>query len=300
MQQLLPESYISRWKLRDIKREKLQEIRIRCSQPLFLRYEGQEVECSHILVSKADVEQIFKWLCGYGVYAYQEEIAKGYLTIQGGHRVGIGGKVLLDVSGKVMHMKYISSLLIRVSHDVRGVADIILDRIYQNGNLQSTLILSPPGCGKTTLLRDMVRQVSDGNVYDKGRNVSLIDEREELAAVYAGEPVLYVGKRTDVISGCEKSQAMERCLRALGPEVVAVDEIYSEKDADAIKRLNGCGCVILATHHAHSFQEFKEKAFGEKMIELGIFKRFVVLEKIAGQYGIRGVFTSKGEMEAKK
>ena len=296
MQQLLPESYVVRWQLQGIKREKLQEIRLRCGHPLFLTYEGKEVERQDITINKVDVEQIFQWLCGYGVYAYQEEIAKGYITIQGGHRVGIGGKVLVDEEGRIIHMKNISSLLIRVSHDVRGVADSILDRVYDKGNLQNTLILAPPGCGKTTLLRDLVRQISDGNVYGRGQNVSLIDEREEVSAVYAGIPTLHVGKRTDVISGCEKVHAMERCLRALGPEVVAVDEVYCEKDLEAIKRLHGCGCVILATHHAYSFEDFKKKTFGKEVMELGIFQRFVVLEKKAGKYGISGVFPAKGKV----
>lgn len=295
MRQLLPESYIVRWHLQGIEREKLQEIRLRCGKTLFLTYEGVELERADIIVTRADVEQIFQWLCGYGVYAYQEEIAKGYITVQGGHRVGIGGQVLLDSTGNAVHMKYISSILIRVCHDVKGVADGVLDSLYENGHLKSTLILSPPGCGKTTLLRDLVRQVSDGNVYSKGKNVSLIDEREELAAVYAGGPTVDVGKRTDVISGCEKALAMEMCLRALGPEVVAVDEIYSEKDLLAVKRLHGCGCVILATHHAYSFEEFREKRFGKEVLENGMFQRFVVLGKKSGKYVISEVLGVKGK-----
>ena len=295
MRQLLPESYIVRWHLQGIEREKLQEIRLRCGQPLFLIYDGMELEKTDVNVSKADVEQIFQWLCGYGAYAYQEEIAKGYITVQGGHRVGIGGQVLFDAVGKVVHMKYISSILIRVSHDIKGVAESVLDKLYENGYLQNTLILSPPGCGKTTLLRDLVRLVSNGNVYSKGKNVSLVDEREELAAVYAGVPTVDVGRRTDVISGCEKALAMEMCLRALGPEVVAVDEIYSENDLLAIKRLYGCGCVILATHHAYSFEEFREKPFGTEVMEQGLFMRFVVLGKKSGRYVINGVFDAQGK-----
>lgn len=293
MKQILPESYMERWHLQGIEREKLQEIRLRCGQPLFLIYEGNELEKTDVIVAKADIDQIFQWLCGYGVYAYQEKIAKGYITVQGGHRVGIGGQVLFDSVGNVVHMKYISSILIRVSHDIKGVAECVLDKLYENGYLQSTLILSPPGCGKTTLLRDLVRQVSNGNMYSKGKNVSLVDEREELAAVYEGVPTVDVGRRTDVISGCEKALAMEMCLRALGPEVVAVDEIYSENDLQAVKRLHGCGCVILATHHAYSFDEFREKTFGKELMEQGMFMRFVVLGKENGRYVINGVYDAR-------
>ena len=295
MRQLLPEGYLHQWNLHHLSRDKLQEIRLRTGRPLMLTYEGIEQERQDVIPEKKDIEQIFQWLCGYGVYAYQEEIAKGYLTIQGGHRVGIGGQVLFDFAGKVNHMKYVSSMLIRVSHQVIGVVDHILDKLYLNNRVQSTLILSPPGCGKTTLLRDLVRQVSDGNVHGPGQNVSIIDEREELASVYMGVPSRNVGKRTDVISGCEKSTAMEMCLRALGPEVVAVDEIYSEKDLEAMKRLNGCGCAILATHHADSFIEFSEKPFGREVMAEQIFKRFVILGKEAGQYVIKEVLKENGE-----
>ena len=295
MRQLLPESYLVRWQLSHLHRDKLQEIRLRCNRPLYLIYDGFEQVRSEFVVTRADVEQIFQWLCGYGAYAYQEEMAKGYITVQGGHRVGIGGQVVLDGSGRVMRMKYISSLLIRVSHNVTGIAEKLMGKIYECGYLQNTLILSPPGCGKTTLLRDLVRQVSNGNLRTPGLNVSLVDEREELAAVYMGEPTLDVGKRTDVISGCEKAAAMEMCLRALGPQVLAVDEIYSEKDLRALKRLHGCGCVILATHHAYSFDEFKKKPFGYEVMEQKIFKRFVLLGKQNGKYSIWGVVDDQGE-----
>lgn len=295
MKQLLPERYLSRWKLSDLQKDKLQEIRLRCGQPICLTYGGVEKMLPEYLVGKLDLEHIFQWLCEYGVYAYQEEMEKGYVTIQGGHRVGIGGQMVMDGAGKVMRIKHISSLLIRVSHDVAGIAEELMEKLYVCGYLQNTLILSPPACGKTTLLRDLVRQVSNGTVWSSGLNVSLVDEREELAAVYMGVPTMDVGKRTDIISGCEKAVAMEMCLRALGPEVVAVDEVYSEKDIAALIRLQGCGCAILATHHAYSLEEFWEKPFGLEVMKEKIFKRFVLLEKRDGKYNISGVFDKNGE-----
>lgn len=295
MRELLPDTYLRKWEMAYLRKEHLQEIRLRAEKELIITYEGMEQVFGEYTVSKTDIEQIFQWLCGYGVYAYQEEIAKGYITIQGGHRVGIGGQVLFDLSGKVNHMKYISSLLIRVSHDITGVCDEVLEQLYRMGKIQSTLILAPPGCGKTTFLRDLVRRASDGNAFGIGQNISLVDEREELAAVYMGIPTIDVGKRTDVISGCEKSIAMEMCLRSLGPEVVAVDEVYSEKDLEAIKRLDGCGCAILATNHAYTFEEFSEKYFGKEVLKYGLFERYVLLGREDGQYIVRTVLDAEGE-----
>ena len=295
MHELLPENYLKQWKLFELNKNKLQEIRLRVGQPLMLTYDGLELEKKEVLVTRRDIEQILEWLCGYGIYAYQEEMAKGYIAIKGGHRVGIGGQVVCDYAGKVTQIKYISSLLIRVSHNVTGIADPLLDMLYRNKKVLSILILSPPGCGKTTLLRDLLRVVSEGNRCGKGQNVSLIDEREEIANTYMGIPVIDVGKRTDVLSGCEKSVAMEMCLRTLGPEVVAVDEIYSEKDLEALKRLKGCGCAILATHHAYSFEEFLEKPFGKEIMQHKLFERFVVLGKAEGKYIIKSILNVDGE-----
>ena len=142
MRTLLPESFLRKWQIDHLHKEYLQEIRLRAGKTLTLTYEGTEHVLDHVVVQKTEIEQIFQWLCGYGVYAYQDEIAKGYITIQGGHRVGIGGQVLADSAGKVNHMKYISSLLIRVSHDVTGVCDPILENLYRNERIQSTLILA--------------------------------------------------------------------------------------------------------------------------------------------------------------
>ncbi len=289
MQTLLPERYLKQWKLEQLQKSRLQEIRLRSGQPLMIIYDGLEQEFPEITVEKRELEQILEWLCGYGIYAYQEEMAKGYIAVKGGHRVGIGGQTVCDADGRVIQIKYVSSLLLRVSHDVKGLAEPLLDRLYLQGKVLSTLILAPPGCGKTTLLRDLLREVSNGNRLGKGQNVSLIDEREEIANMYMGIPMLDVGKRTDVISGCEKAVAMEMCLRALAPQVVAVDEIYSKKDVEAVKRLKGCGCAILATHHAYTFEEFQEKNFGQEVLQQKLFERFVLLAKEEGKFQVKEI-----------
>lgn len=300
MRALLPEHYLRKWDLLVLKKECLQEIRLRVGRVPMLTYNGQERICgkdtsehlgkkNDFVISKSDIEQIFQWLCGYGVYAYQEEMKKGYITIQGGHRVGIGGQVSFNSQGNVIGMKYINSLLIRVSHDVKGIGDALLEELYINGRPRSTLILSPPGCGKTTLLRDLIRCFSKGSTFGNGQNVSVIDEREELAAAYMGVATLDLGPRTDLILGCDKSTGMEMCLRALGPNIVAVDEIYSKADVESIKRLKGCGCAILATHHATDYNDFSNKPFGKELLMEQIFDRFIVLGKENGKYIVKEI-----------
>lgn len=161
MKELLPVTFLRQWNLEGLEKSRLQEIRLRTGQPVTLTYDGKEVLLNRHPVSQKELKTILEWLCGYGVYAYQTEMAKGYITIKGGHRVGIGGQVVLDKTGQVTQMKYISSLLIRVSHQVVGAAEGVIGQLYEENAFKSTLILSPPGCGKTTLLRDLVRLVSE-------------------------------------------------------------------------------------------------------------------------------------------
>ncbi len=303
MRALLPEYYLKKWKLYSFKKECLQEIRLRIGQAPMLTYNGQEVICgksisqqmtdAEFVITKRDIEQIFQWLCGYGVYAYQEEMKKGYITIEGGHRVGIGGQVSFHSQGNIVGMKYINSLLIRVSHDVKGIAQPFMQELYEQGRALNILILSPPGCGKTTLLRDLIRLFSNGCMYGAGQHVSVIDEREELAAAHMGVATLDMGIRTDLILGCDKRTGMEMCLRALGPDIVAVDEIYSKSDLESIKRLKGCGCAILATHHATDYEEFSQKAFGKELLEEKMFERFIVLGKEQGKYIVKDIVKGK-------
>ncbi|MCD7863191.1 MAG: stage III sporulation protein AA [Lachnospiraceae bacterium] len=294
MRDLLPETYIEKWNLAGYEKTRLQEIRIRTGAPLSLKYDGQERLLEDAKATPQDLSKIVQWLTGFGIHAYQQELRNGYFTVRGGHRVGVGGQAALDGEGLFLGFRHIQSLHIRIAHEIIGISDALLTGLYGDGRFLNTLILAPPGMGKTTMLRDLVRNISDGNHFSQGLEVSLIDEREEIAALHQGRVSLNVGKRTDVIAGCKREQAMEMALRSLGPQVVAVDEIYGEKDLEALKRLYGCGIGLLATHHCDSYAQLTMKPFGRELCRAKIFERFLVLQRMNSVYGTAGLWDQEG------
>lgn len=266
----------------------LQEIRLRADKPLTVIYKGKEsfvrfdgsfcneledcMTCDENLIK--DMIQIFS---SHSLYAYEEEIRQGFLTIEGGHRVGICGKVILD-GEKVKTINYISSINIRIAHQIKGCANNAMKYIYKNDSICNTLIVSPPGAGKTTLLRDIIRQISNGTEVYHGVNVGVVDERSEIAACYRGIPQNDVGIRTDVLDCCPKNQGMLMLLRSMCPKVMAVDEIGNEKDYDALMAALHCGCKLIATVHGSSYEELLKKPRLKEFINNGFFQRFIVLK----------------------
>ena len=253
----------------------LQEIRLRVGRPVILLYMGKE-KVLHINATERCIRETLDYVSNYSLYAYENELKQGFITIEGGHRVGMAGQVLIE-NGRVKNLKYISSLNIRVSHEMVGCADKLFPYTTYNKQMYHTLIISPPRCGKTTLLRDMIRQISDGNERVKGCTVGVVDERSELAGCYQGIPQNQMGMRTDVLDGCPKVEGMLMLIRSMSPQIIAVDEIGAPEEVQAIKYAMYCGCKMIATVHGESLEEIQRKPLLEQMIREQCFERYVVL-----------------------
>jgi len=269
--------------------EKISEIRLRADKPLILRQNGREQMDSY-RPSANDIRETVERISQYSLYAFEAELAMGYITLPGGHRVGVVGQVVLD-GGLVRGWRHISGLNIRVAHCVPGCADRVLPFIFDGGQFMHTMIISPPGLGKTTLLRDIVRQISNGANGRPGLTVGLVDERSEVAGCFQGTAQNDVGIRTDVLDGCPKAQAMIMLLRAMSPDVIAVDELGGEQDARAVDAVLNAGVKLLCTAHGDNVAGAMASPTLRPVLERGIFQRFIVLNA-PGK--VAGVFNSEG------
>lgn len=285
-------------------RNKIYEIRLRVNAPLIVIYQGKEYfltlegeltreEAKAYHVQTEDLKEMLEYISGYSLYAFEEEIRQGFLTIVGGHRVGIAGKTILD-GNKIKSLKYISYINLRLSHQIKGCASPILPYIIKNRQICHTLIISPPRCGKTTLLRDLIRQVSNGNRYMPGVSVGVVDERSEIAGSYQGIPQNDLGIRTDVLDCCPKAEGMMMLIRSMSPEVVAVDELGDYEDIHAIESVIHCGCKLFATVHGSSIEDIKRKPLLQRLMQEKVFERYIVLYKkdCAGQ--IKAIYDERG------
>lgn len=286
--------------------EYLQEIRMRVEQPLICVYQGREHFLSNqgklmqdqertgcLMVSKADLLETVSYVSRYSLYAFDEELKQGYITIPGGHRVGIAGKIVME-ENRIHCVKYISFLNVRLSHERKGCADRVFPYLIRKGRFCHTLIISPPRCGKTTLLRDIIRQASNGNEQIPGQNVGVVDERSEIGGSYRGVPQNDLGMRTDVLDCCPKSEGMMMLIRSMAPDIVAVDEIGDYRDAQAIEAVFHCGCKLLATVHGSSVEDIKQKPLLQRLVQYHCFERYIVLDHEKEVGHIRDIFDERG------
>lgn len=275
--------------------EDLLEIRLRAGAPLLLvRRRGEEV-FEDTVVTRQDVEETLEAASRYSLYAYEEELRQGFLTVQGGHRIGVGGRVILE-RGEVRTIRPVTFLNIRIAHQIPGCGDPLFPYLWdaKRETICHTLLLSPPRCGKTTLLRDLIRRISDGGQGYPGKTVGLVDERSEIAACCQGEPQNLVGKRTDILDCCPKATGMMMLIRSMSPEVVAADEIGGEEDLRAIRQVLNCGCRLLVTAHGDSMEDVGRKPGLRELLAEEVFERYVILGREKGPGTVRDICDGKG------
>lgn len=217
---------------------------------------------------------------GGSVHSNTEQIKSAYLTVSGGHRIGLCGTGVFK-NGEVSFIRNISSVAIRIAKEFIGVSNSVYDTLVCNGGFQNTIIISPPGCGKTTMLRDLIRNLSDGKY---GYRVSVADERNELAGKHRGVLQFDLGRHTDVMEGIPKSLATMLMMRAMSPQILAVDEITASEDVIAMESAANCGVSLLATAHGSGKDSLFARPIYRHLQELNIFKYAVVLKIENGEY----------------
>lgn len=275
-------------------KEDSEEIRLRVNSPLSVYSKGMDYYIKKdggvtnkpeegIIVHGDMISKTFQLVCNYSIYALSEEIRNGYITIKGGHRVGIGGKVIYGNQG-IESIKDISSLNIRIGREKKGISDKVIHYLLEDGRFLNTMIISPPQCGKTTLLRDMVRNLSNGikSKNLRGYKIGLIDERSEVAGLYKGLPQKDIGIRTDVLDSCPKSHGIMIMIRSMSPEIIAVDEVGSKDDVIAISEALRAGISLIATIHGHSMEDILSRPSIKSLFDEKVFKRYIIMDNSSG------------------
>ncbi|OPA81331.1 stage III sporulation protein AA [Paenibacillus selenitireducens] len=275
---------------------RIEEIRVRQERPLEVNYQGQfhyvnyrgeltDMPGEGYLPTREDGNRLLDFITNHSLYTMEEELRKGYITIHGGHRIGLTGRAVLT-KGHVDHIRDITSFNIRIARELKGVGEPILPQLldFRQHSVQHTLILSPPQHGKTTLIRDLARLISGGQWMHaeakwKGLKVGIVDERSEIAGCLKGVPSFDVGPRTDVLDGCPKAEGMMMMIRSMSPDVMLVDEIGRPEDADAIREALHAGIRVIATAHGSELEDVLRRPVLNKLISDELFQTYVVLHR---------------------
>ncbi len=263
------------------RRAETEEFRLRTGRTMTLLLRSGELDTG-APVEPGDLDLLCDQATEFSRYAAVETLRRGYLPLRGGGRVGLCGTAVMK-DGDCANLKSFSSACIRVPHEQTGIAKPLLPELRRDGTFPSTLILAPPGGGKTTLLRDLIRCLSAGEGDRPGLRVALADERGEVAVSWQGTPQLDVGPRTDVLDGCPKALAIPILLRTMGPQVIAVDEITLREDVRAMAMAANCGVALLATIHASDVEELKRKPVYQKLLAARVFEKAVIIRREAGE-----------------
>lgn len=268
----------------------IQEIRIKIGKPIILNLSNEEKILNYIATNE-DMKEILVKISNYSLYAYEEEIKQGYITIKGGHRIGLAGECVIS-QGEIKTIKNISSLNIRISKEVPGCSNKLMPMITEGDRIYNTLIVSPPKCGKTTILRDIAKNISNGmyTIKLKGKKVVIIDERSEVAASYNGIPQMNVGIRTDILDNCLKKTGMLMAIRSLSPEVLICDEIGTLGEVEALNMAFNSGVNIIVTVHGYDIEDIYGRKALKELIDEDILERIIVLSNRKGAGTIEKVY----------
>ncbi len=266
----------------DITFDKITEIRIRTDKPILIycgekEYIIRDKEMVYI-PNRKTMKNIMEYISEFSIYAFEEEIRQGFLTLRGGHRVGISGKPVIK-DGKIISFQHVTGFNFRIAHEMIGAAEKMVPHLFGGGGIRNTLIISPPGYGKTTMLRDMIRVLSDGSSEQPGMTIGVVDERSELGGSYLGIPQNDLGMRTDLLDACPKSEGMMLLIRSMSPQIIAVDELGGQVDALAVKTCIRCGCKMIATVHGSNLEEISLRDDLRELLSDGVFERFLLLKK---------------------
>lgn len=258
------------------RRAQIEELRLRVGRPLFALFPQGEEGVGEGTVGTETLSAVLEMASRSSVHTVLEQIRHGFVSVQGGHRLGICGTGVVE-NGQLTNLRNISSLALRVARECKGVAGGVVEKLWrESGGMENTLILSPPGGGKTTLLRDLIRAISCGEGCPPQR-VGVADERGELAAAVEGRPMLDLGPRSDVMDGCPKAIGLSLLLRGMNPQVLAVDEITDPGDVEAMLQAVGCGVSLLATAHGGTLADLERRPVYRELLARGVFGRLVLI-----------------------
>ncbi len=278
-----------------LKVDKLSEIRLRVGQPTVLNYGGRyylgenglaDNEQNSLKVASQELNDIIFRACECSVYAHNEELRQGYITLNNGVRIGICGEVVIE-NNEVKTIKNFSSVNIRIPHEIKNCSLNALPFLYDESGVYNTLVIAPPGAGKTTFIRDLTANLSDKFI---AKNILVVDERNELGAVLNGKAGLYLGKFADVFSGANKQFGIINGIRTMTPEVIVLDELITAQDFEAIRYTMGCGVKVIATTHSKDLFDLAHKPFFKDLLKENAFERFVVLSNRRGAGTLEGVW----------